>query len=77
MQKVRCKLTVTNVSEMFHNSVKQQETVSFSAIYSENKEDNSFSKYTPSGNAELVITNYNVFGFFKNGEKYFFDITKS
>jgi len=51
------------------------EEVRLSPVTDGSEEDNTFSKYTPSGLLELSITNENVFGFFEVGKKYYLDIT--
>lgn len=40
------------------------------------KEDNSYSKYTPSGSLKLQVDNENVRGWFKAGKRYYIDITE-
>lgn len=42
-----------------------------------NSEDNTFSKWTPSGKVELAVTNPNLIGKFTVGEKYYVDFTKA
>ena len=44
--------------------------------YDDNDENKSFSKYTPSGSFEMMITNEALFGNFKPDEEYYFDLTK-
>jgi hypothetical protein len=38
-------------------------------------EDNDFHRYTPSGSLEITISNPNLYGKFKEGEKYYLDFT--
>lgn len=38
-------------------------------------EDNTFARYTPSGNVELSITNPDLFGKFRPGQKFYVDFT--
>ena len=42
-----------------------------------NSEDNTFARWSPSGKFEMTITNPNLFGKFKAGEKYYLDFTKA
>ena len=81
MKQVRAKLVCTTVQDQTDgataNPQKTGENVSFMAQYSDNKEDNSFSQYTPSANMSMNVTNPEIFGFFKEGEAYYFDITSA
>lgn len=38
-------------------------------------EDNTYARYTPSGGAELTITNPNLLGKFTPGQKFYIDFT--
>lgn len=49
--------------------------VSFHAVYGEGKENKEWSKYTPSGNLTMSITNPDAFGWFEEGKEYFLDLT--
>jgi hypothetical protein len=40
-------------------------------------EDNTFARYTPSGSLCLTITNPNLIGQFRNGQKFYLDFTES
>ena len=40
-------------------------------------EDNSFAMWTPSGVLEMTITNPNLFGQLKVGDKYYLDFTRA
>lgn len=68
-KQVRAKLTCISI---------EGEHVKFSCHYdAENTpEDNSFSKYTPWGNAEFGITNPDAMELFAVGKKYYFDIVE-
>lgn len=54
------------------------DTVSLSAVYggSTNKEDNSYAAATPSGRLELQVSNPEVRGLFKPGQKFYVDLTE-
>lgn len=40
-------------------------------------DDNSFSRWTPSGDLTMSVTNPSLFGKIKEGEKYYLDFTKA
>jgi hypothetical protein len=40
-------------------------------------EDNSFSRWTPSGELKMTVSNPELFGQMKPGEKYYLDFTKA
>jgi hypothetical protein len=40
-------------------------------------EDNSFARWTPSGELRIAITNPNLVGAFKEGDKFYLDFTKA
>lgn len=70
VQKVRCKFSCEKVERYA-----SQENITLNAVTDGNAEDNSYSKYTPSGKLELSVTNEAVFGFFQPGKKYYLDVT--
>ena len=61
------------------------ETVIMSAVTGSNKpygpngenEDNTYARYTPSGNLSLNITNPDLIGKFKVGQKFYLDFTEA
>lgn len=67
---MRAKLTVQSVTDTGYSDV-----VKFSAIYSENKEDNSYAEATPSASAEFTINNKALRGQIKPGQKFYVDFT--
>jgi len=42
-----------------------------------NSEDNSFATWTPSGELKMTITNPNLLGVIKEGQKYYLDFTEA
>lgn len=60
-----------------------QETIEMFAVTEKpfdsdgNSEDNSFAKWTPSGDLKIVITNPALLGKFQAGEKFYLDFTKA
>lgn len=75
----RAKLVCTKVEETNDGATapkKTGENVTFETRYNSEDapEDNSYSKWTPFANSFLSITNPELFGQFKEGEAYYFDI---
>ena len=68
---VKAKFTVQSVTD-FGNG---QKNVSFRAAMSDGNTD--WSKYTPSGQMEMTITNPPAAAFFEPGESYFLSFTKA
>lgn len=55
-----------------------QEEVVLNAVYGADGTDNGqWSKWTPSGELKMTITNESAFGVLKVGEEYFLDFTKA
>lgn len=70
MPAMRAKLTVESVTLNEHG-----EQVKFRALYSQNKEDNTFAEATPSADASFYISNKALHGRFKPGQKFYVDFT--
>jgi len=52
--------------------------IELTAVYSNNQnEDNQFSKYTPSGKLEMMVTNDDASIQFKPGNKYYLDFSEA
>jgi len=68
---MRAKLTVAEIKRTDH-----AETLKFNAVYSDNKEDNSYSAATPSASVEFQITNKGLWGKFNPGDKFYVVFTK-
>lgn len=79
MSDMRAKMRVSNV--VSHETVEtlEMQAVSKSEGYGEDglDENNTFSKWTPSGSVSLSITNEALFGKFAIGEEYYIDFTKA
>lgn len=71
MEKVRAKFTCTKAVKTEYGT-----ELSMWALYSDNPEDNTYSKYTPSGQITMIVDNPSAEEFFKPGEKYYLDFTK-
>lgn len=54
---------------------KNQERVSFCAVYEGSEENKQWSKWTPSGELGMTITNPDAWGSFKVDDEYLLDIT--
>jgi len=70
MPSMRAKLTIESITSFCHS-----EKVKFNAMYSDNKEDNSYAEATPSATAEFYISNKALVGQFKPGQKFYVDFT--
>jgi len=68
---VRAKMVVDTVTKNRYG----QEVVKFFCQYSDNPEDNSFAKTTPSGSMELTIDNEALHGTFSPGGAFYVDLT--
>lgn len=53
------------------------EILTFTAVSNGSPEDNTYSKYTPSGSLTLRVTNPELLGKFKPSEKYYLDFSKA
>ena len=65
---VRAKMTCSHKSTESHGVV-----VKFRAVTDDSVENKTWSKYTPSGEVELVITNEAAYDQFEQGKDYFVD----
>lgn len=72
--KTRCKLRCSEV-----NLHEGQEGIKLNAVTSgsDDEENKSFSKFTPFAEFQMTITNEELFGFFKPGKSYYFDIIEA
>lgn len=78
VDQVRCKFLCKEV-----NKTEYSETVKMTAVCGnwDDKtgvgDDNTYAKYSPSGEFEIQITNEAVHGHFKPGKKYYMDIVEA
>lgn len=71
MPEMRAKLTVESITkDRYH------ERLVLTALYSDNKEDNTYSDATPSARMEMVISNKNLHGKFNPGDQFYVDFTR-
>ena len=78
---VRAKVAVTGMQDYFHPTTGeiQSRQVTLSAVYSNdpNSANYSWSKWTPSGQVTLQITNPDAYSQFQPGKEYFVDFTEA
>ena len=70
---MRAKYKVDSVTVTDQN----MELIKFSAVTDGTKKDNTFHKWTPYGTMDITITNQDLFGKIKPGQKYYLDFTLS
>ena len=68
---MRAKFKIDNIIQTEHS-----ETLVMSAVTNGTPEDNTFSKWTPAAKLEMSITNPDLMGTFKPGERFYLDFTK-
>jgi len=67
----RAKFTCDSVTDYGNNEL----DVSLSPDYTASAEDNQFSRYTPSGQLKMRVSNPELSGFFVPGKSYYMDFT--
>lgn len=75
---MRAKMKVSAVNRTEYGEELKMSPVCRSEGYGEDglDEDNTYAKFTPSGEMTLLITNPALFGEFNPGDKYYLDFTK-
>jgi hypothetical protein len=71
IEKVIAKFQCLSV-KTFHSS----QEIEFMAVTSESPENKTWSKWTPSGNLKMTITNDELFGHFKPAQNYLITVSK-
>ena len=75
MTHARCKFSVEKITPSQYNP--EEEVISLSASYDpDDPEDTKFSKYTPWGSMEFGLSNPNLVGTFKLGDKFYVDLIR-
>jgi hypothetical protein len=76
---VRCKMVCTEKAERFNQWSQQpeKETVVVKLTAANGPQNQTWSKYTPTGSIELQITNPAAFEQFKLGQAYFVDFVEA
>lgn len=86
MSQIRCKMIVVQkfnsvspyvTRDAFGNVVPPKPTCSIRLCAVGGDDNASWSKYTPSGNIELQVTNHAAYNAFVLGESYFVDFTRA
>lgn len=79
MADMRAKMVVNSVTRLSGCEQLVMTPVSKTGGYPEDglDEDNTFAKFSPSGELKLTITNPNLMGRFNPGEKYYLDFMKA
>ena len=85
MTAMRAKMRISHI-EVYANQEGDptQETMNFQAVSRSDgypadgsDEDNTYAKFSPSGNLSLTVANPALLGKFKVGEKYYLDFTRA
>jgi hypothetical protein len=74
---VRAKFFCYKIEDASRYYGEPAKSVRFSAVVSDGEVNKEWSKFTPSGNMEMVITNPDAFDQFEQGKEYFLDISKA
>lgn len=73
---MRAKMQVRSVEKFQHGESLKMAPVSGKFDEQGDSEDNTFARYTPSGELQLSITNPALFDQFKPGDTFYLDFTK-
>ena len=85
MNTMRAKMQIDTVGQFnVKDGIPAWETLSMSAVCSSTpfgkdgeSEDNTYARWTPSGQLALTITNPDLFGKFKQGQKFYLDFQEA
>lgn len=72
MPNFRAKVTIESVLLSTYG-----ETITMKPVTNGTEEDNTYSKYTPSGEIKLLLTNPNLYGKIVPGSKYYVDFSEA
>ena len=72
MKQLLAKMKVAEVTDFGNDNKKTRLT----AIYGDSEENKTFSKYTPSADFTIMVTNPDATDFFKAGHEYYITISK-
>ncbi len=70
---MRAKLRVTSVKK----TEGQQEVLELTAVVGGSDEDNNYSKFTPSANLTMVVSNPDLLGKFEPGQRFYVDFSSA
>ena len=77
LSKVKAKMYCESVTLTGGLATNKQETVKLRAVTYDTGENATYSKFTPSGTLELMVTNEAIFGHFQPGKEYYIDIVEA
>jgi len=75
---MRAKMKITSVTKNEHNETVHFEAVAASGYPADGTdENNTYAKFTPSGQLSLTITNPDLLGKFEPGKEYYLDFSEA
>lgn len=72
---VRAKFRCLSITHFADNGTDPQAEIRFHAVYGTGEENKSWSKWTPSGELKMMVTNPSAIEAFELGKSYFLDFT--
>ncbi|MGO7149000.1 hypothetical protein ACCS52_26550 [Rhizobium ruizarguesonis] len=72
---VRAKFRCLSVTHFADNGPETQAEIRFHAVYGTGEENKSWSKWTPSGELKMMVTNPSAIEAFELGKSYYLDFT--
>ncbi|MBY5763641.1 hypothetical protein HFO06_11130 [Rhizobium leguminosarum] len=72
---VRAKFQCMSITYFAHGGPFNQAEIRFNAIYGTGEENKSWSKWTPSGELKMMVTNPSAIEAFELGKSYYLDFT--
>lgn len=72
---VRAKFRCLSITHFADNGPDAQAEIRFHAVYGTGEENKSWSKWTPSGELKMMVTNPSAIEAFELGKSYFLDFT--
>ncbi|MDO3434323.1 hypothetical protein QWJ46_16710 [Rhizobium sp. CBN3] len=72
---VRAKFRCLSVTHFADNGPDPQAEIRFNAVYGTGEENKSWSKWTPSGELKMMVTNPSAIEAFELGKSYYLDFT--
>ena len=72
---VRAKFRCLSITHFADNGPDPQAEIGFHAVYGTGEENKSWSKWTPSGELKMMVTNPSAIEAFELGKSYFLDFT--
>ncbi|TBA16086.1 hypothetical protein [Rhizobium ruizarguesonis] len=72
---VRAKFMCLSVTHFANNGTDTQAEIRFTAVYGNGEDNRSWSKWTPSGELKMMVTNPTAIEAFELGKSYYLDFT--